>query len=148
MKLAKISIQEFQSELPEFFKKLEDLTLGEGGYMKYHLQACRLFAHKNDFTADIFVICEEDIVGWALCQDLAYRNEDYKELSIFIDPKYRGKNYGGKLIEFIIENTDYRISCWGSEGEGRTEFFRKYVDDKLNLFDMEHYMRNNEFKLL
>lgn len=152
IKLGKISIKELTDQkICRFLDELETLTHGKDGYMKYHLQACRIFAHKNDFTADVFVVCEEDdktILGWALCQDLTYRNEDYKELSIFIDPDERGAGHGGTLIKYVLDNTDYKISCWASEGESREKFFKKYANERLNLFDMDHYMEEGEFKLL
>lgn len=133
------------------YKILLKNNLGDSGYMKNYLQALYAFENKRDYISDIFIIIHEEngikkVAGWAICQDLFYKYEDFKDLSIYIFPENRKNGYGSKLIQYILDNTNYKISCWIRSLDSSYYLFKKFMLKGLYLFDMVEYELNGKYK--
>jgi GNAT superfamily N-acetyltransferase len=127
---------------------LYTLTNGVGGYMGFYIQTIwnAYQQDKLDYYCRIFAFYDGDtIIGWALLQDLLYRNGDYVELSIYVNPKNRGNGIGSDLMQYISKKVvDKKISVWY---KGQT-LFKRFATHPFYPFDMKHYEKTKEYKLL
>jgi GNAT superfamily N-acetyltransferase len=136
------------------YKKLLKLTYNpKDGYMRMYLELCRtawLTYKKDDFTCDVYICFKgRSIVGWAIAQDLLYKDGDFLEFSIFVSSRSRGMGVGSSLLETVAEYVDYahvdkQISVW-VHNETSKNLFKKVKDNpNFVCFDSNKWSEGNK----
>jgi GNAT superfamily N-acetyltransferase len=127
-----VKIEEYTPKSPKI--PITDLyKLGHpDGYMLMYLDFCRKaaeFYRKRDFQCGIFTASwENNVVGWAITQDLCYRVENYMELSVYVSPIARGKKVGSSLVQFILNsNPSQKYTAYPRDPEGHA-FFKQFPE--------------------
>lgn len=146
--MKKLSIHNLDHET---FLRLEKLCRKPThGYLKMYLECCWLAAHKykkDDFLCDIYIEQSgEDILGWAMVQDLLYRYDPYVEFGIFVAPQERRKGVASRLLEAALDDDEQLrpLAVWIGN-ETNKQFYKKHKT-RLACFDMRHYSLTGEYR--